>query len=738
VRDAFRLRAGSPALGAGPNGLDMGAVVPAGASVSGEPDSPTPSRSALLRLGGPGITAYRYRTNQGPWSAEQPIGTPLVLLNLVDGQTYTVSVAGRNWAGAWQDTNSPAVSRPWSINTALVRVRLNEILARNSSAVPRNGGFPDLVELLNAGAITLNLSDWGVTDDPADKFKFRFPNNTFLDSGQYLLLQADDSAGGTNFHLGFGLDQAGDALLLFNGAGQLMDSVVFGRQLPDLSIGVVAGQWTLTRPTLGGPNTAHPLGDPRGMKINEWLADRRTLYDSDFLELWNPAGVPVDLGGLFLSDEPLGWPDRHRIAPLTFAGPGGHALFLPDGQAGAGPSHLNFRLSRERGAISLADPATNVIDCVFYGPQAPDVSQGRQPDGGSVIGPFPTATPGTTNPVVQPSFACVVSASTQVLMITNHNWRYNQSGQDLGTLWRAAGYNDASWPSGFALFGEEPNATYPEPIRTPLSLQRPGGGGQVVTYYFRTHFNAPSNLAGWNITVRAFVDDGAVFYVNGAEVGRLRMGSGTVTAASLANNAPEPANDTFTFPGAGIVAGDNVLAVEVHQTTATSSDVVFGMSMQAILSVTNCSLLGLVLNEVMANNQSVTNAVLTNASDWIELFNPTATNIVLSGLSLTDDAMDRTRWIVPPGLVLPPGGYRLVLFDPTLPASTNAAGVLNTGFGLGAGGDQVYLFDAPARGGALLDSIAFGVQPVDFSIGRLPPLADRWGLTIATPGSANL
>ena len=738
IRDAFRLRAASPALGTGPNGLDMGALVRAGASISGEPDSPTPSRSALLNIGGPGIVAYRFRTNNGPWSAEQPIGNPLVLVSLVDGVTYTVSAVGKNSAGVWQDTNSPTVSRSWTINTSLVRVRINEVLAQNQSAYLLNGGYPDVVELLNVGAVTVNLSDWGVTDDPASKFKFRIPSGTLLGSGQYLLLQADDSTGGTNLHLGFGLDQSGDAVHLFNGAGQLMDSVVFGRQLTDLSIGVVGGQWTLTRPTLGAANVAQPLGDPRGLKINEWLADRQALYDTDFLEIWNPATAPVNLGGMFLSDEPLGWPQRHRITPLTFAGAAGFVVFQPDGRPEDGPAHLNFKLSRERGAISLADTGTNIVDCVFYGPQAPDISQGRQPDGSSFIGPFPTATPGAPNPVINPAFACIISASTQLITPTNYVWRYNQNGQDLGALWRAVAYDDSQWPTGAALFGLEPNATYPEPIRTPLNLQRPAGGGQVITYYFRSHFNVATNYAGWNVTVRAFVDDGAVFFLNGAEIGRIRMGGGAISYTNLAVNAPEPANDTFTFSGSSLVLGDNVMAVEVHQSTTTSSDIVFGMSMQAVLSVTNCSLLGLVLSEVMANNQSIAVPGTTNISDWIELFNPTTTNITLSGLSLTDNATNRTRWVFPPGLTIAPGTRRIVTFDSSLPPSMTAAATLNTGFGLGAGGDEVYLFNPPERGGALLDSLVFGVQPADFSIGRLPPLADRWGLTIPTPGSANL
>jgi hypothetical protein len=61
IRSNLALRAGSPAIGTGPNGLDMGALVPAGASISGEPVSPTTNTSATLIVGGPGIYAYKWK-----------------------------------------------------------------------------------------------------------------------------------------------------------------------------------------------------------------------------------------------------------------------------------------------------------------------------------------------------------------------------------------------------------------------------------------------------------------------------------------------------------------------------------------------------------------------------------------------------------------------------------------------------------------------------------------------------
>src|SRR6185503_9668296 len=72
------------------------------------------------------------------------------------------------------------------------------------------------------------------------------------------------------------------------------------------------------------------------------------------------------------------------------------------------------------------------------------------------------------------------------------------------------------------------------------------------------------------------------------------------------------------------------------------------------------------------------------------------------------------------------------------PATTNFATVLNTGFGLKASGDSLYLFNRPQSGGELLDSISFGVQASDWSIGRVPNGGSNWVLNVPSQGSANI
>lgn len=74
-----------------------GALVPAWVSISGEPAATVGKTSATLTIGGGGITAYKYRLNNGAYSAETPIATPINLSGLASG-SYTVYVIGKDAA----------------------------------------------------------------------------------------------------------------------------------------------------------------------------------------------------------------------------------------------------------------------------------------------------------------------------------------------------------------------------------------------------------------------------------------------------------------------------------------------------------------------------------------------------------------------------------------------------------------------------------------------------------------
>ena len=726
LRSDWRLLPGSPAIGSGPNGLDRGALVAAGASIAGEPRSPTRSTGATLTIGGPGIVEYRYRLNSGSFSTEPAAVTqPIVLSNLAPG-IYTVEVLGRNSAGVWQ--SSPTFSKSWTVDGNALSVRLSEVLAANDSVLSHGGTYPDLIELHNPSDQPVDLSGMRLTDDALEPGKFIFPPNTTLGAGAYLVLYADNPNATAGWHLGFSLKEEGESLYLFDTlerGGAVLDAVSFGWQLADLSIGRLSnGAWALTQPTFGSENLAVPVGAQSRLRINEWLAAERSSFPSDFIELYNPEPWPVSLEGLFLTDNPIQWPTRHPLPPLSFIAAQGFRLFVADGQESAGPDHLNFQLDYEQGMIGLSGIASDPIDIVIYGPQGPDISQGRTPDGGDSLVLFNRPTPGSANPVTP------VEVPPQVinLLAMTNTWQFEESGANLGTEWRSNAFVDPGWRSGRAPLGvARAGGVLPQPLGTPLTV-----GSTKITFYFRTMFTVTNGLAPDNLQITHLIDDGAVVYLNGGEIYRYNLPAATVGFGSLASvNILDPSyQGPFLLPKDKLVTGDNVLAVEVHQATATSQDIIFGLALGAMVITNQANRIA--LNEVLANNHSVAE---TDGStpDWVEIYNGFSSEVDVSDMSLAEASGAPRRWVFPAGTIIPAKGYLRILCDGDRPASAR-----NTGFGLKATGGGVYLFDNVSRGGALVDSILFGLQTPDLSIGRIPDGSGVWTLTLPTGGSANI
>lgn len=757
LRTWFTPAPGSPALRAGIQGRDLGGVHPMGAFISGEPSGTNASTSATLFVGphrsgsgiptdgfpaGSGYIAYRWRLDGGEWSAETPIATPITLQNLAAGPHY-VEVSGKRDSGLYQDdlvfgtAAVPSRSGTWVVDPGFVApparptLRLNEILAANQHTLTNAGASPDLVELLNTGDAPLDLAGISLSDSAAAPRKFTFPVGTTLQPGAFLVLFADSLSNQPGIHLGFSLKTSGDNLILTdstNRGGAVLDSVSFGPQLTDRSIGRgYDDAWTLCTPSFGAANTPLAAGDPRALRINEWLASARFTSRNDFVELFNPGNAPVDITGLLLSDAVME-PDRFTVPPLSFIEAGGHARFIADSDPGQGPDHLPFHLSSEHGILRLGHPSGDTIDVVAYGSQRTDASQGRSPDGGARLLEFGTPTPGGPNPG-SGRVECTEAVETRPLLSMAAPWSYQQVNSLDGIAWKDPGFDDSSWPVGPGLLGVEDCNCLPSPgIRTALKIGR-------ITYYFRTRFTVDTNLAGFNLGLTTVVDDGALIYLNGALVAAPGMATNGVTYATRASrNQDDASAEFFSIPASLLVQGTNVLAVEVHQTGSTSTDIVWGASLEASRTYTNCTPVitsPVRLNELLARNLSRTNAAGL-VHDWIELHNPSTNAAPLAGLSLTDDPAAPRRWMFPDSASIPPGGYLVVACDPLLPPAA-----LNAPIALNGSGGSIFLFDSPARGGTLIDSLRYGIQAADFALGRVPDGSPTWQLTLPTDSAPN-
>jgi hypothetical protein len=177
--------------------------------------------------------------------------------------------------------------------------------------------------------------------------------------------------------------------------------------------------WSASIPLLQATNAlTFTALDPQGtvvpgiplVFINEWMADNATFVAdhagggnrfSDWFELYNAGPTRADLSGYFLTDN-LSLRDQFKIPAGYTIAPDGRLLVwadnLPTLNAPDVPDlHVNFQLSAKGEAIGLFAPDGTPVDTVTFGPQTPDVSEGRSPDGGPTLLFQTQPTPGTAN-----------------------------------------------------------------------------------------------------------------------------------------------------------------------------------------------------------------------------------------------------------------------------------------------------------------------------------------------------
>ncbi|CAN5535369.1 hypothetical protein BH11BAC2_BH11BAC2_02840 [soil metagenome] len=163
----------------------------------------------------------------------------------------------------------------------------------------------------------------------------------------------------------------------------------------------------------------------------------------------------------------------------------------------------------------------------------------------------------------------VATVQAAVLIPLSSIWKYKSDGSNQGTAWRATAFNDAAWLSGAAELG------YGDAPVTTLTSSK-------ITYYFRKAVTISSPASYTNFTINLRRDDGIVVYVNGIEVFRNNMPTGTIAYTTVASsNCADDGNTVFTFtlPTANFIVGTNVVAAEVHNISTTSSDATFALEL---------------------------------------------------------------------------------------------------------------------------------------------------------------
>lgn len=589
-------------------------------------------------------TKWEIRTASGTY--EEPLlrvtsttsltSFPVPFDSLTYGQTYY-------WRASYIDANghTSVVSAETSFSygtasTTAGTLVLNEVLADNRATVQNGSAYPDYVEIKNNGTTVYTLEGLALTDDSTNLTKFVFPAGTNLVAGARLVVWCDSDTTAPGLHTGFGLNaEQGETLLLLNGA-TIVDSVLFGPQAPDVSIGRVTdgtGSWVANKPTPGASNSAATLGATTTLKINEWMASPAS--GDDWFEIYNPDSNPVALAGLYLSDTPS-TPAITQIPVLSFIAGKGFTRFYADGST-AGGNHCNFKLSGSgENLVITASNGAATIDTVTFGAQTTNVSQGRLPDGLASIVLFPgTPSPAKSNyalaPVVineaMPNAVAPFEAAVEL---------YNPSANavDISGWWLS---ND------------------------PASLQK---------YQLPSGSTLPSG--GYKVVYANALSAGTVPFLPAALGGNLYLSAVDGAAAltgyrSQVSYGASPVNTAF---GRVVVSGGLEFWPETAHTfgndaAASVADFRSGTGAANSASVTT----PVIINEIMYHPTDYADGTDDSLDEYIELHNPTTGAVNIAGWQLQGDS----TFTFAAGTTIRPGDYVLaVSFDPANAATLSA------------------------------------------------------------------
>lgn len=297
------------------------------------------------------------------------------------------------------------------------------------------------------------------------------------------------------------------------------------------------------------------------VQINEFLAANTQAHPDvvdfddypDWIELKNTTNNPVSLSGYFLSDDPANpfkWP-----FPASASIPANSFLLVWADGHDAIPSQ-----TRPRGYWPWRNFTTEGYHTNFS----------LSSDGESVV--LTKATGLATVPLVNASVPAPVAPATVA------QWKYLADGSNQSTQWRARTFDDSAWSSGPSElgYGDAPATAIP---------YGPDAANKYVTSYFRHSFQIDDPTSIASLSLKLLVDDGAVVYLNGEEIVRKNLPEGEINHLTLATlavgGADESSFTTYNIPATSLLAGGNVLAVEVHQSAGNSSDLSFDLGLTA-------------------------------------------------------------------------------------------------------------------------------------------------------------
>ncbi|MBP1530541.1 MAG: CotH kinase family protein [Bacteroidaceae bacterium] len=344
------------------------------------------------------------------------------------------------------------------------------------------------------------------------------------------------------------------------------------------------------------------------------------------------------------------------------------------------------------------------------------------------------------------------TTNADTLVEQESDWDFYDQGSLDGEDWTSLNYSTSEWsngqaPLGYFVGGDRYTNTYLD-YGSSTEQKRP-------TYYFRHDFSLSEVPTSEDVfTLNYTIDDGFIVYVNGTEAGRYNMPSGTVTYDSYATSYAHGNPDTgsMQLDASLFRRGRNVIAVEVHNNAANSTDVYWeaditlssnnvegsfvctdeeyempegNMVLQAVYEEmtdeekeeAGISTTPIVINEVSAGNSIYVNDYFKK-DDWVELYNTTNEDIDLEGMYLTDRSEKPEKYQISAqgtkaSTIIPAHGYKVIWCSKRTTDSE-----LHANFKLDNVDGTVIRLMAADKSWA--DSLVYRAHNGDQSVGRYP------------------
>lgn len=469
---------------------------------------------------------------------------------------------------------------------------------------PTGGTDDEWIELHSQMGINTDLSGWRLDNG----VEFTFPQGTIIPAGGYLIVAKDPS----NPALPSGalvvgpyngsLSNGGEQVDLLSSADRVMDEVEYedsgewpiaadggGVTLAKCNPGLSSGEsahWSVSAETGGTPGAENFTSEIMpSLLINEVSAGGDSSF---FVEIRNVGATSINTDGYVLE---IDGNNPGSISLMSVSLAAGAHLLLDQALLGQIPGDGDKLFLRTPGAAGVAD-ARAVSDqlqglsleflgkWIFPSAPTPGVANTFNLETDIVINEiFYNAPLLSSHPGVPPT------VDTSELINANAVWRFNEAGDDLGTAWAQSAHSvGGNWESGPAIIGNDPG--FPFTIATQVDAT--GSNDPFVrTYYFESDFSLTAQQADdlTALQLTHLIDDGAVFYLNGAEIHRVHMPDEEITAATFTSTSVNVAaylTDNIEILSGLALEGTNRLSVEVHQNSVRSGDIIFGLEVSSV------------------------------------------------------------------------------------------------------------------------------------------------------------